>query len=101
MTNRQKKLGVTEYGYQTGIVDGNWMRDIEAFAAKLATLRRGRQYSGADIIRAWLPAEYAEYDSLIYSKLEECIPYLNGLSYLHPEAYYYTNTHGLDLLTVK
>ena len=100
MTSRQKALGVTEHGYQAGIVEGNWMRDIEAFAAKAATLKRGAQYHGKDIIKMWMP-EYADMDGFVTAKREECIPYLNGISIMHPEAYHYTNTHGLDLLTVR
>lgn len=100
MTKRQQKLGITETGYQDGIIDGNWMRNREAFEAKAATLKKG-QYHGREVIQAWFPAEYRDYDSFIDEKHEACIPFFNAITILHPEAYLYTNTHGLDLLTVK
>ncbi|MEA4934968.1 MAG: hypothetical protein VB071_15495 [Lawsonibacter sp.] len=53
MTNRQKKLGVTEYGYERGIKNGEFLSDFEAFKAKAATTKKG-QYRGIDIIKSWM-----------------------------------------------
>lgn len=95
MTKRQKALGVTEYGYQRGIVKGEFLADREAFLAKAATIKKG-QYTGLDITKQWIgemgTAVIHEYDVK---------PRLFGLSAVMPEHFYYTDTNGLDCLTVK
>lgn len=50
MTKRQKALGVTEYGYQRGIKEGEFLADGEAFLAKIATVKKG-QYIALDITK--------------------------------------------------
>jgi hypothetical protein len=99
MTNRQTKLGVTEYGYAEGIIDGNFLANFDAFKAKAATIKKG-QYNGAYIMRLWFP-EYAESDAFIYMKLRQAQPFFHGLSAVCSDHFHYTDTHGLDLLTVK
>lgn len=93
MTNRQKALGVTEYGYQRGIVQGEFLADREAFLAKAATIKKG-QYLGRALATMWF-GEYGE------CKLFQIQPYLFGLTATMPEHFYYTDTNGLDCLTVR
>jgi hypothetical protein len=94
MTNRQRALKVTEYGYQRGIIKGEFLADNEAFLAKAATIAKG-QYKGIAICKKWF-GEYAGY-----SKLEQMKPFLFGLTAVMPEHFHYSDTHGLDCLTVR
>lgn len=94
MTKRQKMLGVTEYGYQRGIVDGEFLADIEAFLAKLATVKKG-QCLGIEIARQWFEGICPQV------KLQQMKPFLHGLTALMPDHIYYSDTHGLDCLTLK
>ena len=94
MTNRQKALGVTEYGYHRGIEKGEFLADFEAFLAKAATIKKG-QYKAIDITKAWFGEWAGE------SKHEQVKPFLNGLSATRNRHFNYTDTHGLDLLTVR
>ncbi len=93
MTNRQKKIGVTQYGYQRGIKDNEFLSSNEAFLAKIATLKKG-QYKGMDIIAKWFGYESE-------AKLEQLKPYFYGVTAVKSEYFNYTDTHGLDLLTIK
>lgn len=97
MTKRQRALGVTDYGYQRGIKEDEFLADNEAFLAKLATIKKG-QYTGLSIAKKWFP-ELGDY--ALRLKLEEMKPFLYGLSVLLPENFYYTNDNGLDCLTVR
>lgn len=99
MTLRQKKLGVTEWGYTQGITDGEFLANFEAFKAKASTLKKG-QYHGLDLIKAWLP-EMASYEYSAYIKLQQAQPFLFGLDATMHEHFIYTATHDLDLLTVR
>ena len=99
MTNRQKKLGVTEYGYKRGIIKGEFLADNEAFRAKAATIKKG-EYRGRDIIAAWFP-EYADMAGFMLLKLEEAKPFFFGLTAVLPNNFNYSDTHGLDKLSVK
>ena len=99
MTNRQKKLGVTEYGYERGIKRGEFLSDFEAFKAKAATIKKG-QYRGIDIIKSWMP-EMAEYETCIYMKMQQAKPFFFGLDATLQEHFVYTDTNGLDTLTVR
>lgn len=94
MTNRQKKLGVTEYGYTRGIVYDEFLADYEAFLAKAATIKKG-QYRGIDIVKAWLG--YESYVTLDY----DFKPFFFALTVNLPDNFYYSDTLGLDCLTVK
>lgn len=40
MTKRQKALGVTQFGYEVGIKEGNFLLNSEAFLAKMATIKK-------------------------------------------------------------
>jgi hypothetical protein len=93
MTKRQKMLGVTEYGYERGIIKGEFLADNEAFLAKAATIKKG-QYKGIDLIEQW-------FGFRCYAKLAQVQPFLFGLTAIMPDHFNYTDTHGLDCLTVR
>ena len=95
MTNRQKALGVTEYGYQRGIKQDEWLADYECFKAKAATIKKG-QYKALEITKKW----YGEFCAEVVHEYT-VKRYLFGLSINHPDKFYYTDTCGLDCLTVK
>lgn len=95
MTKRQKALGVTEYGYQRGIKEGEFLADGEAFLAKIATVKKG-QYIALDITKQWCGELCAEIIHEYNVK-----PFLHGLTVNMPDHFYYTDTCGLDCLTVK
>lgn len=97
MTKRQNALGVTEYGYQRGIVDGEFLADHEAFLAKAATIKKG-QYFGRTIAEMWF-SDWPEW--MAHSKLEQMKPFFFGLTATKHEHFNYTDTHGLDCLTVR
>lgn len=94
MTKRQRALNVTEYGYQRGIIKGEFLADNEAFLAKAATIIKG-QYNGMAICKEWF-GQYAGD-----AKLEQMKPFLFGLTATMPEHFCYSDTHGLDCLTVR
>jgi len=94
MTNRQKALGVTEYGYKRGIIDGEFLTSPEAFLAKAATLKKG-EYYGINITKKWFG------ENAGHAKHEEVQPFWRGLTALMPEKFYYSDTHGLDSLWVR
>lgn len=105
MTRRQLNMGVTEEGIKAAKA-GEFLRDMEAFVAKMSTLKKG-QYRAVDLTIKFMK-ESDEKSGLTF--LEGCaritheydvIPKLNGLTVLYPDYFYYTNTHGLDCLTVK
>ena len=94
MTKRQKALNVTEYGYQRGIIKGEFLADHEAFLAKAAIIHKG-EYNGITITKIWFGEDAG------YAKLEQMKPFLFGLTAIMPEHFYYTDTHGMDCLTVR
>lgn len=93
MTKRQKSLGVTQYGYWSGIIDGNFLSDFESFKAKAATIKKG-QYHGAQLAEQWFGRAYQ-------TKLKKIKPFLSSLAAMLPDHFNYSDTKGLDLLTVK
>jgi hypothetical protein len=93
MTNRQKALGVTQEGYNRGIINDEFLANHEAFLAKAATVKKG-QYKGIDLVEKW-------FGFKCYGKLQQVQPYLFGLTAVMPEHFNYSDTHGLDVLTVK
>ena len=95
MTKRQKSLGVTEYGYQRGIIEGEWRADYECFKAKAATVKKG-QYTAVDITKKWLGTDFCA--EIIHEDVKR---YWFGLSVNYPDKFNYTDTFGLDCLTVK
>lgn len=94
MTKRQKSLGVTAYGYWRGIVEGEFLADIEAFTAKAATIKKG-QYRGLQLATEWFG------DFCPEMKLEQMRPFLFGLTATLGDHFNYTDTNGLDCLTVR
>jgi len=99
MTKRQENIGVTAEGYNSGIVKEEFLANFEAFTAKASTLKKG-EYKGIEITKKWFP-DYAEMESFIRTKHEEMKPFLFGLTARFPEYFNYTDTYGLDILTVK
>lgn len=95
MTKRQKALGVTEYGYQRGFKEGEFLADMECFLAKMATVKKG-QYRGIELTKKFC----GELGASIKHEYE-VKPLLNGLTFLYPDYFYYTDTCGLDCLTIK
>lgn len=95
MTKRQKALGVTEYGYQRGFKDGEFLADMECFLAKMATVKKG-QYKAIELTKKFCGELGAR------AKHEyEVKPKLYGLTVLYSDHFYYTDTNGLDCLTIK
>lgn len=100
MTNRQKKLGVTEYGYRCYQL-GMWLKDSDTFLAKASTIRKG-QYSGKEIARKWFEETFPDMaDILTEANWTEIQRRFYALSVTHPEHFIYTGTLGLDVLTVR
>lgn len=100
MTKRQKALGVTEYGYNRGIKEKEWLADSEAFLAKIATVKKG-QYIALNLTKEWIKKDGHD-DTYAYITHEYDVkPFLHGLTARMPEHFYYTDTYGLDCLTVK
>lgn len=101
MTKRQKMLGVTEYGYQRGIVEGEFLADIETFLAKIATVKKG-QYLGRNVAKMFFAEECKRHGEwYVDCKLKQMQSFLFGLTAIMPEHFYYTDTNGLDCLTIQ
>ncbi len=97
MTKRQKMLGVTEYGYQRGIKEDEWLADMECFLAKISTVKKG-QYIGVSLTAKLMGID----ECMARIKHEyEVKKFLFGLTALMPEHFYYTDTNGLDCLTIR
>lgn len=105
MTKRQINMGVTEDGIKAA-KSGEFLRDMEAFVAKMSTVKKG-QYRGVDLTIK-LIREADEKNGLSFS--EGCAritheydvkPMLFGLTVRLPEYFYYTDTNGLDCLSVR
>ena len=105
MTKRQMNMGVTEYGIRAAR-DGEFLRDKESFIAKLSTVKKG-QYKAVELMSKFIK-ESCEKNGLTF--MEGCAritheydikPLLFGLSVTMPEYFYYTDTNGMDCLTVK
>lgn len=93
MTNRQKALGCTEYGVAMA-KDGEWLADFDSFLAKAATIKKG-QYIGFKLF-----SDLLGFESIV--KYEYDVkPFLFGLDAAHNDHFVYTDTNGLDCLTVK
>lgn len=94
MTKRQKALGVTEYGYRRGCILGEFMADYESFFAKAATIKKG-QYIGLDIAKKWFDDEYVAAG--LHPEMQR---FFFAISCNCSSHFIYSNTHGLDCLTV-
>lgn len=85
----------------------NYFATREAFLARISTYKKG-EYTGfkvmvklcEEIIKSqkidWVTAE-----DLAYSNYEKVKCYLRGLSITHPTHFYYTDTLGLDNLSIR
>ena len=96
MTKRQKALGVTEFGYEVGIKEGNFLLNIEAFLAKMATVKKG-EYIGLELTKMLLGNDCCAVVKHEY----DVKPLLRVLTAIMPEHFYYTDTNNLDCLTLK
>lgn len=101
MTKRQRMLGVTDYGYQRGIVQGEFLADLESFLAKIATVKKG-QYFGRDVAKMFFAEECKQQGEwLVDCKFKQMQPFLVALTVIMPTHIYYANTHGLDCLNIQ
>ena len=106
MTQRQINLGVTNHGMEE-CKKYNYFADGEAFLARISTYKKG-QYIGfnvmvklcEEILKAqkinWITAE--DLATTNYDKVK-C--YLRGLTATHNDHFYYTDTLGLDNLSIR
>ena len=101
MTKRQANMGVTEYGIRVA-KNGEFLRDSEAFLAKMSTVRKG-QYKGLNLTIKFLKEVNLDItDGCARITHEYDVKrMLFGLSVKLPEYFIYTDTNGLDCLTVK
>ena len=102
MTARQRKLGVTAYGIEQ-FRKGNYMADNESFLAWMSTQKKG-DYIGRNILQKMyeelskmMGVDVTYTDSDLFKFKSMC----KGLSITHPEYFYYTDTLGLDNLTIR
>lgn len=102
MTTRQRNLGVTAYGLEQ-LKKGNYMADNDSFLAWMSTVKKG-EYRGRDILQkmydklskmSGLDATFTDSDFFQF----QCM--CRGLSATHPKYFYYTDTLGLDNLTIR
>ena len=103
MTERQRKLGVTTSDIEQ-VKKGNIMADNGSFLAWMATVKKG-QYLGRNVckkmckaISKHLPPNIETNEDLVFQEFKrKC----KGLAASHPEQFYYTDTLGLDNLTIR
>ena len=105
MTKRQFNMGVTEEGIRDAKA-GEFLKDMDSFIAKMSTVRKG-QYKALELMKKFVK-ESCEKNGLTF--IESCVritheydikPMLFGLTVRMPEYFYYTDTNGMDCLTVK
>lgn len=94
MTRRQKALGCTEDAVERA-KNGEFLCDMETFIAKMATVKKG-EYIALELTKQF----FGEFCSTVKHEYE-IKPLLHGLTVLMPEHFYYTDTLGLDCLTIK
>lgn len=105
MTKRQLNMGVTEEGIRDAKA-GEFLNDMDSFIAKMSTVRKG-QYKALELMKKFMK-ESCEKNGLTFT--ESCVritheydikPMLLGLTVRMPEYFYYTDTNGMDCLTIK
>lgn len=96
MTRRQNKIGVTSYGIQM-LKQYGCISCIEAFIAALSTHKKG-QFRGLDICKELFPTLDEELAILKFDDVK-CL--LNAATIIAPDFFHYTNTLGLDTLTIR
>lgn len=99
MNKRQQNLNVTDQAIIQGVKNNEFLANYEAFKAKISTLKKG-QYSSIELIKNWIP-QYQDMESFVLIKSEEIKPFLFGLTANFPKYFNYSDTNGLDILTVK
>jgi hypothetical protein len=102
MTTRQRNLGVTAYGIEQ-VKKGNYMADYDSFKAWMSTVKKG-EYIGRNLLQKMydelskivgFEATFTESDFFRF----QCM--CRGLAANHPQYFYYTDTLGLDNLTIR
>ena len=102
MTTRQRNLEVTTYGIEQ-VKNGNIIADIESFKAWMATVKKG-QYIGRDICRKMyneigkVLGFEVSFDNEDFWRFQS---FCKGLAINYPQYFSYTDTLGLDNLTIK
>ena len=106
MTARQRNLGVTTYGIEE-CKNGNYFANSDAFLARISTYRKG-QYTGYNVmlklceeIISRFGFDWMTLEDLACTNYEKVKSYLRGLSATKPQYFYYTDTLGLDNLTIR
>lgn len=105
MTKRQINMRVTEEGIKA-VKAGEFLKDMDAFVAKMSTVKKG-QYKAVDLTIKFMKETCKKNDLLFYEGAARILheydvkPMLFGLTVRMPEYFYYTDTNGMDCLTVK
>ena len=96
MTQRQKNIGVSNFGLEMLKVYG-CISCVEAFLAAISTHKKG-QFRGIDICKDLFNEEDEELANI---KMDDVRPLLTAVSHLAPRYFSYTNTLGLDTLNIR
>ena len=95
MTQRQKNIGVSNFGLEMLKVYG-CISCVEAFLAAISTHKKG-QFRGIDICKDLFNEEDEELANI---KMDDVRPLLTAVSHLAPRYFSYTNTLGLDTFNI-
>ena len=96
MTQRQKNIGVSNFGIEMLKVYG-CISCVEAFLAAISTHKKG-QFRGIDICKDLFNEEDEELANI---KMDDVRPLLTAVSHLAPRYFSYTNTLGLDTFNIR
>lgn len=96
MTQRQKNIGVSNFGLEMLKVYG-CISCVEAFLAAISTHKKG-QFRGIDICKDLFNEEDEELANI---KMDDVRPLLTAVSHLAPRYFSYTNTLGLDTFNIR
>ena len=96
MTRRQENIGVTAYGIEM-LKKYGCISCTEAFLASISTHKKG-QFKGIEICLEMFPGMDKE---LAIIKMDDVRTFLNAISVIAPKFFHYTNTLGLDTLTIR
>jgi hypothetical protein len=106
MTARQRNLGVTTYGIEE-CKNGNYFANSDAFLARISTYKKG-QYTGYNVMLKLCEEIISKFgfdwmtpEDLACTNYEKVKSYLRGLSATKSQYFYYTDTLGLDNLTIR
>lgn len=96
MTQRQKNIGVSNFGLEMLKVYG-CISCVEAFLAAMSTHKKG-QFRGIDICKELFNENDEELANI---KMDDVRPLLTAVSHLAPRYFSYTNTLGLDTFNIR